>query len=141
MLSTHHRHGSAKRMSAAAAAVAASLMLAACSAPAAPQELSAAPETPVVEVPTECATTVVMVTVSNLVTNGATQMREDNTAYLSTQTKNFCRRDGRRVSDTDVNTGAALTAVCQVTGDRASNGQDADASDDNNPGLHESNLW
>jgi hypothetical protein len=31
-----------------------------------------------------------------------------------------------------------LTAVCQTTGDRTTNGNDADPADDTNPGLFES---
>lgn len=81
-------------------------------------------------------------TVDNRVTNGATMMREDTPAYLSTVTRNFCKRDGCMVSGTDVlSSGSNVTAYCQVSGDRTTNGQDNSSIDDRNPGLFESQRW
>lgn len=80
-------------------------------------------------------------TAYNLVTNGASQMREDVPAYLSTVTRNFCKRDGCAIGGTDMNTGRALTAYCTVIGDRTTNGQDNSAIDDGNPGLYTSTRW
>jgi hypothetical protein len=81
------------------------------------------------------------VSVYNKVTNGATEMREDVPAYLSTVTRNYCRRDGCMVAGTDMNTGRVITAYCTVIGDRTTNGQDNSSIDDNNPGLYTSTRW
>lgn len=81
------------------------------------------------------------ITVDNRVTNGSTQMREDVPAYLSTVTRNYCKRDGCALSGTDVNNGAALTAECTILGDRTTNGQDNSSIDDGNPGLYTSTRW
>lgn len=79
----------------------------------------------------------VTVTVSNLVTNGAERMREDPPAYLSTRTVGFCRK----LDGTEMSSGFTARAVCRVAGDRITNGQDANAVDDGNPGLYSSALW
>ena len=76
-----------------------------------------------------------------MVTNGGTQMREDTPAYLSTVTQNYCKSNGCALSGTDLNTGAQITAICQVQSARTTNGQDNSSIDDANPGLHQSNLW
>jgi len=68
-------------------------------------------------------------------------MREDTPAYLSTVTRNFCKRDGCAVPGTDVGSGAVLTAECTVLGNRTTNGQDNSTIDDNNPGLYSSTRW
>lgn len=81
------------------------------------------------------------ITVYDMVTNGATQMREDTPAYLSTATHNFCRANGCELAGTEVATGATLIAKCQAQGDRTTNGQDNNPVDDHNPGLYESTLW
>ncbi|GAA3821763.1 cutinase family protein [Nocardioides panacisoli] len=82
------------------------------------------------------------ITVYNKVTNGATAMREDTSpAYLSTVTRNFCKRDGCAIAGTDVITGDVITAYCTVSGDRTTNGQDNSAIDDSNPGLYTSTRW
>ena len=79
--------------------------------------------------------------VDNRVTNGATAMREDSPAYLSTVTRNFCKRDGCALAGTDMGSGATITAECTVAGDRTTNGQDNSAIDDGNPGLYSSTRW
>jgi hypothetical protein len=95
---------------------------------------------PVTQAPPNPATKTL--TVSNLVTNGATEMREDSAAYLSTVTKNHCRRDGCMVPGTDnLHTGATVVAECWTTGDRTTNGQDNSTIDDGNPGLYTTTLW
>jgi hypothetical protein len=82
------------------------------------------------------------VVVYNKVTNDAATMREDNTpAYLSSQTRNYCRTSGCMLAGTDMGSGAHITAVCQSTGDRTTNGIDGNAIDDANPGLFESTRW
>lgn len=83
----------------------------------------------------------VTVTVSNLVTNGADRMREDTPAYLSTRTVGFCRQVGCKLDGTEMSSGFTARAVCRVAGDRITNGEDANAVDDGNPGLYSSTLW
>jgi hypothetical protein len=81
------------------------------------------------------------ITVDNRVTNGGSAMREDNPAYLSVATRNYCKRDGCALGSTDFGSGAVLTAECTVLGDRTTNGQDNSAVDDGNPGLYQSTRW
>jgi hypothetical protein len=81
------------------------------------------------------------IVVQNQVTNGATAMREDTPVYLSTRTAPYCKRDGCAVPNTDMGTGATLTATCWITGPRMTNGQDGNPIDDDNPGLAVSDLW
>lgn len=81
------------------------------------------------------------IVVQNQVTNGATAMREDTPAYLSSRAAPFCKRDECAVPGTDMNTGATLTASCWTSGPRMTNGQDGNAVDDQNPGLVVSGLW
>jgi hypothetical protein len=68
-------------------------------------------------------------------------MREDNPAYLSVATRNYCKRDGCALGSTDFGSGAVVTAECTVLGDRTTNGQDNSAVDDGNPGLYQSTRW
>lgn len=68
-------------------------------------------------------------------------MREDTPAYLSSATHNYCKRYECALAGTDMPTGTALVAVCQIRGDRTTNGQDDNSIDDANPGLYTSNLW
>lgn len=83
------------------------------------------------------------ITVYNQVTNGPTQMREDidHPAYLSAVPRKRCKDNGCALPNTDVSTGAQLTAICQIQGERITNGEDGDSIDDSNPGLRESMLW
>ena len=76
-----------------------------------------------------------------MVTNGGTQMREDAPAYLSMVAQNFCRKNGCAISNTDLSTGAQITATCQTQGARTTNGEDSRPIDDANPGLYQSTLW
>lgn len=81
-------------------------------------------------------------TVYNKVTNGASAMREDTPAYLSTVRQNYCRRDGCVIAGTDRASGQTYAgAVCQAQGARTTNGNDGDANDDANPGLYSSTRW
>jgi hypothetical protein len=91
--------------------------------------------------PTPTAPQPVTVTVSNLVTNGTKHMREDTPAYLSTRTVGFCRKHGCKLDGTEMSSGFVARAVCRVVGDHITNGQDDNAIDDGNPGLHSSTLW
>jgi hypothetical protein len=79
--------------------------------------------------------------VDNRVTNGPSQMREDTPAYLSSVTRNFCKRDGCALGGTDMGSGAAILAECATLGSRTTNGQDNSAIDDGNPGLFTSTRW
>ena len=82
------------------------------------------------------------VTIFNKVTNGPAAMRDDDhPAYLSSATRNYCRTNGCMLAGTEVRTGAQITAVCQVQGDRTTNGQDNSSIDDSNPGLFTTTLW
>lgn len=87
------------------------------------------------------APTTAALVVDNRVTNGSTAMREDTPAYLSTVTRNFCKRDGCALGGTDVGSGNGLTAECTVIGDRTTNGQDNSTIDDGNAGLYSSTRW
>lgn len=83
-----------------------------------------------------------VLTVDNRVTNGPTAMREDTPAYLSTVTRNYCKRDGCAIPNTDRPSGGTYAnAVCQRQGDRTTNGNDGAANDDANPGLFTSTRW
>lgn len=84
----------------------------------------------------------VVVTVSNLVTNGS-QMREDpnGPVVLQTETRPYCG-SACLIAGTERGTGQTYdAAVCQVVGERITNGNDADPVDDQNPGRYESRLW
>lgn len=80
--------------------------------------------------------------VYNKVTNGATAMREDVPAYLSSVPQNFCRSNGCMVAGSERNTGGTYSpAVCQTQGARTTNGHDGSSTDDGNPGLFSSSRW
>ncbi|MFC8229522.1 hypothetical protein [Streptomyces sp. NPDC057287] len=86
----------------------------------------------------------VTVVVRNLVTDGRTQMREDTAhpAYLSTQPVKRCKdRTPVCAVPGDLASGDRLTALCRLSGDRITNGQDQEDVDDLNQGLDESTLW
>ena len=68
-------------------------------------------------------------------------MREDSPGYLSTVTENYCKRNGCALPGTDMGTGARITAICQTTGARTTNGQDNSAVDDANPELYTTTRW
>jgi hypothetical protein len=81
-----------------------------------------------------------VITVYNKVTNGPTQMREDSVpARLTTQPWTFCTSRGCNINGTERSTGGTYdAAVCQTTGERTTNGNDSDPSDDSNPDLYTS---
>ncbi|WP_371558698.1 hypothetical protein OG416_38905 [Streptomyces longwoodensis] len=123
-----------------------------------PSSASPTPEPPVVIVdpPSESPRTheststkpsppaAIWVTVDNRVTNGATEMREDTAhpAYLSDQPVKRCKAQEPACNvPGDLSSGQRLTALCQTSGDRITNGQDNSTVDDSNPGLDESTLW
>ena len=82
------------------------------------------------------------VVIYNKVTNGPTQMREDDQpAYLSTVARNYCKRDGCALAGTDMWTGHRIVALCQTAGVSTTNGWNANSSDDANPGLYTSTRW
>jgi hypothetical protein len=80
-----------------------------------------------------------VITIDNRVTDGA-GMREDATPVsLGSQPWASCSRRGCAISDTDRRSGDTYdAAVCQTTGDRVTNGQDANPADDANPSRFES---
>jgi surface antigen len=81
-------------------------------------------------------------TVDDRVTNGSSAMREDTPAYLSTVTRNYCKRDGCAIAGTERSSGGTyVNAVCQRQGDRTTNGNDGNTNDDGNPGLFTSARW
>ncbi|MEU4366044.1 hypothetical protein [Micromonospora chersina] len=82
-----------------------------------------------------------VVTVRNLVTNGANAMREDKPAYLSTRTEPLCRPRGCALPGTEMSSGDHVVATCQVRGTTITNGQNDSSVDDGNPGLFSSDLW
>ncbi|WP_431884223.1 hypothetical protein [Micromonospora gifhornensis] len=83
-----------------------------------------------------------VIEVRNEVTNGPTDMREDDVpAFLSTRPQPGCRPGDCRIAGTELTTGMQITATCHVTGPRMTNGQDNSEADDQNPGLFESRLW
>ncbi|MDO9352435.1 MAG: hypothetical protein Q7T55_01985 [Solirubrobacteraceae bacterium] len=98
------------------------------------------PTVPPTPQPTPQPPTSTAITVDNRVTNGA-GMREDTPAYLSSATRNFCKRNGCALGGTDMGSGAVIAAECTVLGDRTTNGQDNSSVDDGNPGLFTSTRW
>ncbi|WP_324276207.1 helix-turn-helix transcriptional regulator [Blastococcus brunescens] len=88
------------------------------------------------------ASSAVTVTVQNQVTAGPAAMREDSPAYLSSRPENSCRARGCMApGDATFDTGDTLAVVCQVTGERTTNGNDGDPADDHNPELFTSTRW
>ena len=83
-----------------------------------------------------------VLTVDNRVTNGA-GMREDATpARLTTQPWIFCGRRGCNIAGTERSSGQTYaSAICQVAGERTTNGNDSDPSDDANPSRFESTRY
>jgi transcriptional regulator with XRE-family HTH domain len=82
------------------------------------------------------------VVVHNVVTDGATAMREDTRAYLSTRPEIYCKSRGCAVEGgPEYRTSDHLTVSCQIAGDRTTNGDDSTTVDDANPGLYSSTLW
>lgn len=77
---------------------------------------------------------------SNLVTNGPVHMREDGTPIrLTTQPWTYCTRRGCNIGGTERGSGGTYDhAVCWTSGERTTNGDDTDASDDHNPQRYDS---
>lgn len=80
--------------------------------------------------------------VDNRVTNGM-GMREDSTpARLTTKPWTFCTSRGCNIYGTERGSGGTYdAAICQTTGERTTNGNDHDASDDANPERFESTRY
>ncbi|WP_326759219.1 hypothetical protein OHB35_15725 [Streptomyces phaeochromogenes] len=104
-------------------------------------------DSPTTETPTSSrpvAPATIRVTLDNRVTNGETQMREDtdHPAYLSTRPVRKCKAQQPACNvPGDLTSGDRLSALCQTTGERITNGQDYNNVDNSNPGLDESTLW
>ncbi|HWC08664.1 MAG TPA: GDSL-type esterase/lipase family protein [Solirubrobacterales bacterium] len=83
-----------------------------------------------------------VITVDNRVTNGG-GMREDSTpARLTTQPWILCGSRGCNINGTERSSGGTYdAAVCQTSGERTTNGNDHDASDDANPERFESTRY
>jgi hypothetical protein len=79
--------------------------------------------------------------VHNVVTDGATAVREDTAAYLSARPEIYCKSRGCALDGPNLHTSDRLTVVCQVAGDRTTNGDDSTTVDDANPHLYTSTLW
>ena len=83
-----------------------------------------------------------VIEVQNEVTNGPTDMREDDVpAFLSTRPQPECRPNDCRIAGTELTTGMQITANCYVLGPQMTNGQDRSEADDQNPKLWTSRLW
>lgn len=84
----------------------------------------------------------VVVTVLNQTTRGPSEMDDDpKPAYLSSETRGFCKDRGCAVPNTDLRKGDRLKVVCQTTGDELTNTNRSDPSDDTNPGRATSAVW
>jgi len=83
-----------------------------------------------------------VITVDNRVTNGM-GMREDSVpARLTTQPWTHCTSRGCNINGTERGSGGTYdAAVCQTGGERTTNGNDHDASDDANPERFESSRY
>lgn len=83
-----------------------------------------------------------VITVDNRVTNGM-GMREDSTpARLTSKPWTFCTSRGCNIYGTERSSGGTYdAAICQTTGERTTNGNDHDASDDANPERFESTRY
>lgn len=83
-----------------------------------------------------------VITVDNRVTNGM-GMREDSTPVrLQTKPWIFCGSRGCNINGTERSTGGTYdAAVCQMQGERTTNGNDHDAVDDANPARFESTRY
>jgi hypothetical protein len=83
-----------------------------------------------------------VLTVDNRVTNGA-GMREDSTPVrLTTKPWTFCGSRGCNIPGTERWSGGTYdAATCQTTGERTTNGNDHDPSDDGNPERFESTRY
>jgi hypothetical protein len=79
-------------------------------------------------------------TIFNKVTSG-TEAREDSPAYLSTAPEVIGRSPRQCVRGTEIRTGSVVKPSCWTTGDRVTNGDDSDPSDDTNSILYESQIW
>jgi hypothetical protein len=83
-----------------------------------------------------------VITVDNRVTNGM-GMREDSTPVrLTTKPWTHCTSRGCNINGTERSSGQPYdAAVCQTTGERTTNGNDSDPSDDANPERFESTRY
>jgi hypothetical protein len=83
-----------------------------------------------------------VITVDDRVTNGAA-MREDATPVrLTTQARILCGTRGCNINGTERTSGGQYdAATCQLQGERTTNGNDSDPSDDANPERFESTRY
>jgi|GEM_PF-2242529 len=80
--------------------------------------------------------------VQNMHVDGPNGLVEDSTpVYLSTRTAPRCKANGCAIDGTDMGSGTTFTAICWVDGDRMTNGNDANPSDDGNPNLVTTTKW
>lgn len=88
------------------------------------------------------AGTAVAIVVDNRVTNGM-GMREDPTPVrLQTKAWIFCGSRGCNINGTERGSGGVYdAAVCQLSGERTTNGHDTSAADDANPARFESTRY
>jgi hypothetical protein len=84
-----------------------------------------------------------VITVQNMVAAGAHGWTEDASgpAYLSTHPVARCASLGCKIFGTEMSTGASLTAVCHVQGQKMTNADEGSPGIDKNPDVVRSALW
>ena len=82
------------------------------------------------------------IVVQNMIATGANELREDTTpAYLSARTVPFCAKYKCAVPESNMWSGARLTAVCQREGARLSNADEQSAGIERNQHVARSSRW
>jgi hypothetical protein len=83
-----------------------------------------------------------IITVDNRVTNGMAMSEDPTPVRLTTQPWTHCGSRGCNIAGTERASGGTYdAAVCQTTGERTTNGNDSDPSDDANPLRFESTRY
>ncbi|CRK59212.1 hypothetical protein [Alloactinosynnema sp. L-07] len=83
----------------------------------------------------------VAIVVQNKVAIGTELLEDFTPAYLSSKPIPFCGRDGCKLEDTDMSSGAALVVDCFVFGATMSNADLSSEGIDRNPHKHSSSRW
>lgn len=83
-----------------------------------------------------------VLTVDNRATNGMEMTQDDVPLRLTTEKRTFCTTNRCNIDGTERTTGQTYdAAVCQSTGERFTNGNDASPADDGNPERFESTRY
>lgn len=83
-----------------------------------------------------------VIRVDNRVTNGLGMQEDSVPLRLTTEPRIYCGTRGCNINGTERATGGTYdAAICQTLGERFTNGNDADPTDDNNPELFESRRY